>query len=125
MQPPSVLLPSFFELTTEQIRRIKEASSSRKNFAAKLVHEIFPQEVLTSSNVNGRKGKSKLDPEKMSTVRQIVYTYWPLKPGACEEKDWASKCTKAIDEAGRRLNRKKMKKKKKNKGDSTSVSSSD
>ena len=106
-------VPTLIELTPEQIKRVKDISSSKKNFAAKLVHESFSKEVLISSNVNGRKGKNKLDPDKISAIRKIVYSYWPLKPGSSEDKDWSKKCTKAIDEAGRRLKRKSEKKKKK------------
>ena len=120
-QQPSLLL----ELTPEAIQKIRAASNPRKNFAANLVLKCFTEEVLKTSNVNGRKGKMQLDPSKISSIRRVVYSQWPLKPGASEEKDWTGKCTKAIDERNRRLNRKKSKhKKKRSKLDDTSSSSS-
>ena len=118
------LLP---ELSPEAIQNIRAASSLRKNFADNLVWKCFTEDVLKTSNINGRKEKMQLYPSKMSAIHQVVYSQWPLKLGASEEKDCTGKCVKAIDERNRHLNRKKKNKhKKKSKLDDTSsLSSSD
>ena len=76
----------------------------------KLIRASFEERELRTSNVYGRKGKLKLDAARTASVREIVYKYWPLKPGTNEDQDWNKNCVKAIDEANRRLNRGKTKK---------------
>ena len=63
---------------------------------------MYSEKEREISNVNGRKGKKRLDPVRMSIVRQLTYTLKPLKPGESEEDDWNKSCTNAIDSANRK-----------------------
>ena len=51
------------------------------------------------SNVHGRKGKKRLDPEIMSLVRKLTYSLRPLKLGEDEDLNWKKHCATAIDTA--------------------------
>ena len=86
--------------------RLKMDSSSRKNFAANLVRQLFTEEERAASNVRGKGGKAQLNPAKIDVVRIKAIEMWPLESYENEKKAW-SDCIKAIDEANRRLNRKK------------------
>ena len=81
-------------------------SSSRKNFAANLVRQLFTVEERASSNVRGKGRKPQLNPVKIDVVRSKTLEMYPLGSNEYEKKVW-SDCIKAIDEANRRLNRKK------------------
>ena len=93
-------------LSFEELYKIKDSSSSRKNFAARLVRGYFPEEERARCNVRGRGGKGKLNSIKMDIVKRKVFDIWPLNPSETEKTAWAQ-CVCAIDEANRRLNRKK------------------
>ena len=49
--------------------------------------------------MHGRKGKKRLDSNRMSLVRRLTYQLRPLKPGEKEEENWRKTCTVAIDTA--------------------------
>ena len=66
---------------------------------------IFDEDVRKVSNVNGVK-KQQLDPEKVAFIRRVAFAQFPLKGEPSEHKAWST-CVEAIDEANRRLNRKK------------------
>ena len=83
--------------------RMRAESSSRKNFASRLVRELFTIEERKTSNVRGIK-KLKLDEDKIAYVRKMTFKLYPLEGGETEIKAW-SQCITAIDEANRRLNR--------------------
>ena len=53
-----------------------------------------------SSNVNGQRGKNKLDPDIVSAIRVASLRMWPLKSTENEHIAW-QQCVKAIDEYGR------------------------
>jgi len=84
--------------------KIRRASSSRKNFAANLVRELFTEEERKTSNVNGRNKKKQLDKGRITSVKTMTFRNWPLDSREDEEKEWKV-CVGAIDEANRRLNR--------------------
>ena len=102
--------PSFVEevrsdgsyLDHAAIMKLRNTSTSRKNFAA-LIVSIFTTEERTSFNVNGKK-KNKLDPHRISFVKQKVFQMYPLQAKESQDKAWAE-CVVVIDEANRRLNR--------------------
>ena len=73
-----------------------------QNLATTLVRTVYSEKERETSNVNGRRGKKRLDPIRMSIVRQLTYTLKPLKPGESEDDDWKKSCTKAIDSANRK-----------------------
>ena len=73
-----------------------------QNLATNLVRIVYSEKEREISNVNGRKGKKRLDPVRMSIVRQLTYTLKPLKPGESEEDDWNKSCTNAINSANRK-----------------------
>ena len=52
--------------------------------------------------MHGRKGKKRLDPERMSLVRKLTYSLRPLKPGEDEDLNWKKHCATAIDTANRK-----------------------
>ena len=77
-------------------------SVSRPNFARILAEKFFTEEVRVSSNVNGQRGKKKLDPDIVSAIRVASLRMWPLKSTENEHIAW-QQCVKAIDEYGRRI----------------------
>ena len=85
---------------------MKNESSSRKNFSANLVRQLFTEEERASSNVRGKGGKAQLNQAKIDVVKAKTFEMHPLELFENEKKAWGD-CIKAIDEANRRLNRKK------------------
>ena len=86
-------------LTPNFVRLLEQGCNSRQNLATNLVRTVYSEKERETSNVNGRRGKKRLDPIRMSIVRQLTYTLKPLKPGESEDDDWKKSCTKAIDSA--------------------------
>ena len=93
-------------VSKEEIFRLSRASASRKKFAANLVRKIFTVEERASSNVKGVLGKQKLDTKKLSYVEKETFRMFPLESKENMKSAWSA-CVGAIDEANRRLNRKK------------------
>lgn len=93
------------DFNTINIFQIRNTSCSRKNLCANLVRELFTHEEMKTSNVKGVLGKHQLDPKKMQFVEKTAFQLFPLQESETIKKAWAS-CTRAIDEACRRLNRK-------------------
>ena len=86
-------------LSPNLVRLLEQGSNSRQNLAANLVRRAYTEKERETSNVNGRRGKKKLDPLRMNIVRKLTYNLKPLKPGENEDEDWKKYCTKAIDSA--------------------------
>ena len=59
-----------------------------------------------TSNVSGTRGKLQLDSAKVTFIKRVAFQQFPLKGEERAKKAW-SDCIEAIDEANRRLNRKK------------------
>jgi len=57
-----------------------------------------------TSNVNGKKGKNKLNPDMVSAIKVATFRMYPLGTSEDEETAWRA-CRKAIDAAGRQLYR--------------------
>ena len=89
-------------LSPNLIKVMNRDANSRQNFAAKLVKNVFSKKERDVSNVHGRKGKKRLDPERMSLVRKLTYSLRPLKPGEDEDLNWKKHCATAIDTANRK-----------------------
>jgi len=85
---------------------VKSQSCSRANLATKLVKHQFTEEERKNSNVKGVLGKKKLDPKRLLKIKESIFQIWPCETGETQTGAW-NQCCKAIDEAGRRLNRKK------------------
>ena len=86
--------------------KLRYASSSRRNFAANVMRKIFVKAEREVSNVRGKLGKSQLDPDKIDYIKMATFRMYPLDSKESSESAWAS-CINAIDEANRRLYRKK------------------
>ena len=80
---------------------LERDSSSKKTQASELVREVFTKEERISSNVNGLKGKTRLDPNKMELVKSLTFVLRPAKPGENGEEVWRKECVKAIDASNR------------------------
>ena len=81
--------------------RILNRANSRQNLASRLIKEVYSKKERETSNVHGRRGKKRLDPDRMSLVKRLTYSLRPLKPGDDEEENWRKTCTVAIDTANR------------------------
>ena len=90
-------------LTAEDMISIRISSSSRRNFATNVNRQIFSEEERMTSNVSGTRGKLQL---KVAFIKRVAFQQFPLKAEERAKKAW-SDCIEAIDEANRRLNRKK------------------
>ena len=88
-------------LENSDIQRIKRISCSRKNFASRLVRELFDETTRRKSNVKGKLGKLQLNPVLIDYVKSITFQYYPLEQFEKENEEWAD-CIIPIDEANRR-----------------------
>ena len=93
-------------LDTSFIKSILQTSPTRSNFATDLMRCFFTRETRISSNVAGKCGKRRLDPDVITAIKIATFNAYPC--AAHEDKDacWKA-CIRAIDEANRRLYRKK------------------
>ena len=55
--------------------------------------------------MKGKVGKNQLSPTRMEEVKKAVFHHFPLEGWENEKDAWAD-CIRAIDEAGRKLNKK-------------------
>lgn len=94
-------------LSAAFLASIKAKSSSRANFAANLARHMFTEEVRAGSNVGGKCGKDQLDPAIIGKIKTAAFQMYPLAGNEIEIVEW-KKCHIAIDECGRRLNRKRL-----------------
>ena len=84
------------------ISQAMQDSKHRANFASQLVRRLFPASVLKSSNVAGRRGKRRLDPQILGAVQQLVFRRFALQIGEDGPSAWRN-CVKAIDAYSRNL----------------------
>ena len=74
-----------------------------KNFAVKLMRELFTKEELENKTVKGTcsaKGKESLDKRRLEIIRDCVLHFYPTLPEKTE-KVW-SECFDAMNEVLRR-----------------------
>lgn len=109
MSPASTSNPSkilqmerFLGLTSIEINEMKTEACSRRNFAAKLVKHAFTEEERRKCNCRGKRGKDRLDPNRLNVIKALTYYHYPLKQGCDEDENWLNECVKAIDEVYRR-----------------------
>ena len=93
-------------LTLDQVMRIKNMSSSRMNFAANLNRRLFTEEERAASNVRGKANKQMLDVKTVDYIKKVTFRLYPLESSEKEKTAWNA-CVIAVDEANRRLNKKK------------------
>jgi len=108
--PPLDVIPPVSNgiIDREKIIAARSSSCSRRNFAAKLVAELFDEDTRKRSNVSGKAGKLRLNPVLMEHVRSLTFQYYPLELAESEKAEWA-KCVISIDEFNRRLKNKPKK----------------
>ena len=95
-------------LTEDDVMKMRSNSSSRRNLAVNIMRKIFTEEERSSSNVRGTLGKKKLDPHKIAIIKDLTFRAWPLESKELNQMAAWKICVTAIDEANRRLNRKKQ-----------------
>ena len=83
------------------LQSIKLRSNSIANFAAKLNCELFSKEERMKSNVAGTRSKEKLDPSKITAIREATFSVYPTDVSH-QHMVWKG-CVKATDEMNRRL----------------------
>ena len=94
-------MESFLGLTSIEINEMKTEACSRRNFASKLAKHAFTEE-RRKCNCRGKRGKDRLDPNRLNIIKALTYHYYPLKQGCDEDENWLTECVKAIDEVNRR-----------------------
>ena len=62
--------------------------SERQLCVLKLVHSIFTNEELASSNTDGNYGKKCLDSTKLNSLKVLVFTKYPVDVKEDKEKIW-------------------------------------
>ena len=94
-----------FFLTPTFLTSLTRQCCSRKNFATRLVCQLFDEDTRKKSNVAGKLGKAKLNAVVMDYIKSLTFQHYPLEDNEKEEKAWQA-CVVAIDSKSRSLNRK-------------------
>ena len=81
--------------SSETIMTIRTQSCSTMNFAVRLLRSKIPGEELHGKNINGLRGKNKVDPAVVENIRRLVFEHYPCAPSG-REKMWTD-CRKAMD----------------------------
>ena len=78
-------------------------NKGRPKMAKVLVEKLFTKEERMTKNVNGARGKSKLDPVRMEAIKEAVFL---LEPSTRADRDLAwNACVRDIDTMNRGLKR--------------------
>lgn len=87
-------LPAFY-MSKEYLTALKTKSTSAKNFAVRLMRELFTKVELEGKNISGSRGKDQVDPERVKTIKELVFKMYNTLP---EDMDleWRN-CRKAMD----------------------------
>ena len=93
-------------MDSDVLVKLRHASASLRNFSANVMRKVFSKAEREVSNVRGKLGKSQLDPEKIEYIKTVTFRMFPLDSKESSQAAWAT-CINAIDEANRRLYRKK------------------
>ena len=93
------------EFSTSFLVDTKVKSSSRANFAARLVRNLYTEEECKISNVRGVLGKCKLSHTCLDRIKEATIQMYPCDSGENLAQVWTN-CCKAIDGTCCRLNRK-------------------
>ena len=92
----------------DTLLRLKNETSSRRNFALKQAEKVFSSEERLESNCTGTRGKKALDKTRLATIQDNAFKLRPLESKENKKDAWKD-CCRAIDEGGRQLNQKKKK----------------
>lgn len=76
------------------------------NFAANLNRRLFTEEERATSNVRGKANKRMLDVKTVDYIKRVTFRLYPLESSEKDNTAWNA-CVIAVDEANRRLNKKK------------------
>ena len=76
--------------------RVHRESCSMKNFAARLIMELFDHRDLHMRNCHGRSGKEKIPEEYLKTILFACHSIYGDEMKRDPERGW-KECTKAID----------------------------
>ena len=82
-------------ISRENIIALQTKSNSTKNFAVRLLRELFTKEELEGKNISGSRGKDQVDPERIMIIKEIVFKMYHTQP-ADREMEWRN-CRKAMD----------------------------
>ena len=99
---PEIIYPITELFSPTFLEKCKKKGVSRPNLATILVKNFFKKEVRMTSNVNGKQGKNKLNPEMIGAIKVATFRMWPLESIETDEIAWR-KCRKAINSAGHQL----------------------
>ena len=95
-------------MTLAELTSIYNSSSSRRSFATNCVRKLFSEDVWLKSNVNGKAGKERLDPDKIGCLYNTVFQFFPLSGAEIGKAAWAD-CVRAIDASARQIKHLKKK----------------
>lgn len=87
----------------DQLVTLKKDANSRRNFALKQAERLFTTEERQTSNCRGKRGKKKLDGNRLKVIMENTFKLCPLESGEDQKTAW-NDCQRAIDEGGRQLN---------------------
>ena len=84
---------------------LRQQGHSVGRCALGLARKIFaPEELTSTKNCSGTKGKEKLDQQRLSAIRRVVFRVYVV-PQHEHDHVWRKKCMASIDEFLRRPNR--------------------
>ena len=92
--------PTAYHVPHEELFTLKNRSRSRANFAVLLLKRLFEPSELEGRNIAGVRGKEKVNPVKVSQIKEIVNSFFPTS--ASEEVSSWRECRRAMDEFLRR-----------------------
>ena len=79
----------------DTIFQLRSRATSERNFAVQLLRHLFTSSELAGRNVRGVGGKLPLNTEKITTIKGIVFRFFPASLSQ-QELQWRD-CRKAID----------------------------
>ena len=83
------------------------SANSQVNLAVQLVRRCYSRKERATSNCAGR-GKKQLSPRRLTAIKEVVYSVYPVHPGQKEEDAWKV-YRRVIDSSCRQLNRPTLK----------------
>ena len=100
-ETPSQDVMQEVEPSSETLLLVRAQASSSKNFAVKLLKNMFKTYELKGRNINGLRGKEPVDPVRVAKIKQYVQKFYPGSPYE-QESIWRD-CRKAMDSFLRKL----------------------
>ena len=87
--------------SSETLLLIRAQASSSKNFAVKLLRNMFKTCELRGRNICGVRGKEPVDPVRVAKIKQYIQRFYPGSPYE-QENIWRD-CRKAMDSFLRKI----------------------